>query len=195
MLYNVILFIHVLGTVIMFAAVGITLSSMIAMLYSKKIEDLKIWSSLAVKTDELLPLSVILILLPGLYLVFSTWGWKEAWINCSLTTLIVLCFMGPFINLRRLKRILSAVNAVIEDIPSLEVLKIVRDRVLWNSISIMTMLAIAILFLMTVKPTLWGSLTVIVIAIPAGFITAHILLKGNASPLSSTDETKTTTDF
>jgi hypothetical protein len=36
MLYNVILFIHVLGTVIMYAAVGITLSSMIAMLYSKK---------------------------------------------------------------------------------------------------------------------------------------------------------------
>jgi hypothetical protein len=41
MLYNIILFIHVLGTVIMFAAVGITISAMMAMLYSKKVEDLR----------------------------------------------------------------------------------------------------------------------------------------------------------
>lgn len=184
MIYNVMLFFHILGTMAMFVAVGITLTAMIAMLHAKKTEALRDWSTLAVKMDGLLPFSVILILLPGLYLVFTTWGWGVAWINISLAALIVMTFMGPAVNLRRLKIILTLANAETESVPSSSLLEKVKDRTLWNSVIIMTMLAIAILFLMTVKLALVGSLIAFGIAIILGFIVANIVLKG-ASPSKS----------
>ena len=181
MIYNVMLFFHILGTVVMFVAVGITLTAMIAMLHAKKTEALRDWSSLAVKMDGLLPFSVILILLPALYLVFTTWGWGLAWINISLAALVVMSFMGPAINLRRLKIVLNAANAETESVPSSSLLEKVRDRTLWNSVIIMTMLAIAILFLMTVKLALVGSLIVFGIAIILGFIVTNLVLKSALS--------------
>lgn len=51
MIYNVMLFFHILGTVVMFVAVGITLTAMFGMLHAKKPEALCDWSSLAVKMD------------------------------------------------------------------------------------------------------------------------------------------------
>jgi hypothetical protein len=191
LLYNFVLFLHIFGAIIMFVAVGITLLAMISMLHSRKTEELRNWSALAVKLDGLLPFSVILILVPGLYLVFSTWGWGNSWVDFSLGTLIIMTFMGPIINLSRLKAILNAANAETNDIPSAFLLKKVNDRVLWNSVLIMTMLAVAIVFLMTLKLTMDGSIITLVAAIVIGFIVANILLS-RVSPAAASTESKTT---
>lgn len=182
MLYNLVLFLHVLGVVIMFVAVGITLTAMMGMLQAKKVDDLKVWSSLAVKVDGLLPLSVIFILVPGLYLVISTWGWKTAWVNLSLVMLIVMTFMGPAINLRKLKGIAEAINSETDSIPSIDLQGKVRNKVLWTSVLIMTMLTIAILFLMVVKPAVNGAFLTIIVAILLGVITAGLILRSSANP-------------
>lgn len=114
----------------MFIAVGLTITAMVAMLYSKKTETLRVWAALAVKVDGLLPFSVIIIFLPALYLVITTWGWHAAWINLSLAALIVMTFMGPAINLRRLKNILKAADAETASTPSATLVKTVQDRLL-----------------------------------------------------------------
>ena len=134
------------------------------------------------KLDGLLPFSVILILVPGLYLVFSSWGWGNPWVDLSLTLLIVMTFMGPFINLRRLKAILNAAIAEENAAPSAGLLEKVQDRVLWNSVLIMTMLTLAIVFLMTVKLAWIGSVITIAVAIVLGCILANIMI-GRASSI------------
>ncbi|WP_413299041.1 hypothetical protein AA0X95_14720 [Bacillus sp. 1P10SD] len=191
MLYNIVLFIHILGAVIMFVAVGFTLLAMISMLYSTKTEGLRNWAALAVKLDGLLPFSVILILVPGLYLVFTSWGWGNSWVDISLAMLLIMTFMGPIINLRRLKSILNGAMAETELVPSEGLLEKVRDRILWNSVLIMTMLTISILFLMTVKLTMSGSIITIVIAIILGLLAANILISRATNTFSSTNS-KTT---
>ena len=184
MLYSIVLFLHIIGAVVMFVAVGITLLAMISMLNSKTTDTLRNWAALAVKLDGLLPFSVILILVPGLYLVFTRWGWGNPWIELSLALLIVMTFMGPIINLRRLKAILNAANAEESALPSAVLLKKVRDRVLWNSVLIMTMLALAIVFLMTVKLSITGSLVAIVAAVVLGLMAASILLNRTSTKAS-----------
>lgn len=175
----------------MFVAVGITLLSMVSMLHSKTTENLRNWAALAVKLDGLLPFSVILIIVPGLYLVFSSWGWKNAWIDFSLALLILMTFMGPIINLRRLKTILHAAKAEKSSVPTNSLLEKVRDRVLWNSVLVMTMLAFAIVFLMTVKVAMTGSIITIVVAVILGFVAANIILsKGSASMTSNKKNTR-----
>ncbi|MEO4054893.1 DUF2269 family protein [Solibacillus sp. CAU 1738] len=175
-MYQLILFLHILGVLFMFAAVGATLIGMFGMLHSKDNKTLKIWASLTVKMDEFLPFSVILILLPGLYLVFSTWGWNIAWVNVSLVALILMSLAGPIINLRRFKGILKAVIDESGETPSTHLLAKVRDQVLWNSISIMTMEVLGIIYLMTIKPPLIESLVTMVVCFVLGIIFSKIAL-------------------
>lgn len=186
MLYNVVLFLHILGAVIMFMAIAVLALSMLSMLHAKDTEDVKRWSGIAVKIDALFPMSTLLILVPALYLVFSTWGWGMAWINVSLAALLGTSFLGPVINLRRLKGILAAAEAETEAVPSIGLVNKVRDRVLWNSVSIMSMLIVGILFLMAVKLTLVGSLVTMVLAVGAGFALSHFIL-GKTRQETSTD--------
>ncbi|MDN7242712.1 hypothetical protein QWY14_12940 [Planococcus sp. N028] len=176
MLYNVVLFLHILGAVIMFMAIAILTTSMISMLHAKETEKIRLWSSLAVRIDALFPLSTLIIIAPALYLVFSTWGWGMAWINVSLVALLGNSFLGPVINLRRLKGILGAADSENGEVPSAELLSKVRDRVLWISVFIMVMIIFGILFLMAVKPPLLGSLITMVVAVIAGFVLANFLL-------------------
>ena len=186
MLYNTILFVHILGAIVMFMGVGITMAAMIAMLYSRSIEQLRGYVSLAKKADGLLPFSVILILIPGLYLVFTNWGWGDAWINASLILLIVMTIMGPVINLRRIHEIDHAANEASE--LTLEVIDKVKNKVLWTSVSIMTMLGFAIVFLMTVKVGLAGSLMTIVAAVIVGLGCSRIFLTKKNLSLQSHNE-------
>lgn len=175
-MYQTMLFLHILGVLFMFAAVGITITGMFGMLHSQDNKTLKIWASLSVKMDEFLPFSVILILLPSLYLVFSTWGWNIAWVNVSLGALILMSLAGPIINLRRFKGILQIVNAETSEIPSPNLLAKVRDQVLWNSISIMTMEVLGIIYLMTIKPPLIESIVTIIICFVLGILFSKIAL-------------------
>ena len=186
MLYNVVLFLHILGAVTMFMAIAVLALTMLYMLHSKDMENVKRWSGIAVKFDALFPMSTLLILVPALYLVFSTWGWGTAWINVSLAALLGASFLGPVINLRRLKGIHAAAEAETDAVPSAELMNKVRDRVLWNSVSVMSMMAVGILFLMVVKLAFLGSLMTMVLAVAAGFGIAQFIL-ARTRPETSAD--------
>lgn len=176
MLYNIVLFVHILGAVLMFMAMGILFTAMISMLHAKEKDEVQRWSALAVKLDGLMPLSILLIIAPALYLVFSSWGWDYAWINVSLVLVAAMSVMGPMINLRRLKGIVHTAQSEAGGAPSAALLSKVRDRLLWNSVSVMSMLSVGILFLMAVKLPLLGSLVTTGFAVIAGLLLANVLL-------------------
>ncbi len=186
MLYNVVLFFHVVGAVIIFMAIAILALSMLSMISSKDTESIKRWSGIAVKIDALFPLSTLLILVPAIYLVFADWGWTTAWINVSLVVLVGNSILGPMINLRRLKKVLTATEAETDNVASGELMNKVRDRILWSSVSSMSMLTVGIVFLMTVKPALLGSLMTMAIAIAVGVGLAHLIL-AKTKPATVTD--------
>lgn len=161
----------------MFIAVSLTITAMVAMMYAKNTASLHNWAKLAVKMDGLLPLSVFVIFLPALYLVITTWGWRVAWIDISLAALLIMTFMGPPINLRKLKEIVKVAENETSLTPSPSLINCVRDQVLWSSVIIMTILAVAIGLLMTVKLALVGSNITLIIAIIIGFIIASTILR------------------
>lgn len=88
--------------------------------------------------------------------------------------------MGPAINLRRLKAILQAANEETASVPSAKLVNTVRDRLLWTSVITMSAFAIAIVFLMTVKLALIGSLITFAIVIVVGLIASTVILKNTA---------------
>ncbi|MEK3990395.1 MULTISPECIES: hypothetical protein [Robertmurraya] len=176
MLYNLMLFFHIFGTLLMFMGVAIALTALLSILYAKDTQSIRTWAKVAVKSDGLIPISVIFILFPGLYLVFSTWGWGTGWIDLCLATLIAMTIMGPVINLPRLKAILEAANNETNSSPSTALLQTIHNRTLWNSFMIMTMLGFGIVFLMTMKLAMVGSLVTLLISVVLGYVLATIIL-------------------
>lgn len=176
MLYNVVLFVHILGVLIMFAAVGSTITGMIGLISSRDINVMRVWSSLTVKMDEFLPFSVILILLPGIFLVITHWGWKLYWVDLSLAILVLMTIAGPLVNLPRFKVISKTLKEHKPVVPSEEVLTLIQDKVLWNSVSIMTFEVLAIIYMMTVKPKLIGSFITVILGVILGLIFSKIVL-------------------
>ncbi|MBM7553359.1 hypothetical protein [Thalassobacillus pellis] len=189
MVYNVFLFLHIFGVILMFAGVSLVLTAVAAMSRTNQIEAIRLWAGLAVKSDKVLPVSVLFILLPGIYLTSVSWGWNIAWVNVSLITLISMTLTGPLVNLPRLKAIAKeADKPVLTPLLSSKI----KDRTLWISLSTMTFLTVAILFLMTMKFGLIGSLSTILFALFIGAFTG--LFAANKLHFFTEEKPATSTD-
>lgn len=121
-----------------------------------------------------MPAITVLVLVPAIYMVFASWGWTTAWVNTALIALVLASPLGPIINTRHLETLAN----VSEEAPSgplpPTLLKQREDRVLWASCCTFAGILIGIVFLMTVKPSLVGSLATIVAALALGLITSVI---------------------
>jgi hypothetical protein len=80
-LYSIALFVHVVGAVLLF--VLLTIEGV----------GLRIGFASAAMNRILGPISALLILVPGLYMTATAWGWK-AWIVVGITTYVAIAVLG-----------------------------------------------------------------------------------------------------
>jgi hypothetical protein len=175
-LYAFALFFHVVGVLLLFVAItseGIALFQLRRATTSSQVET---WQGVATLARVFGPASVVAILLPGLYMMATSWGWVP-WIAVGLFAWVVIAVMGAVNGIR-----FSAVIAAATSDPR-------RIRELHArpfAVSWMTRLGLSlgIVFLMTNKPgLLWAVLSVV---IAAGV--------GVAAGLIATREVNTTAD-
>lgn len=169
LLYPIALFVHIIATMTMFAVIGIVIASVVLMRRTETVEQLRVKVMLAYSADKLMPGIMLFVLVPAIYMVFASWGWTTAWINTALIALVLASPLGPIVNTRRLEAIHKAAEAAPVGPLSAVLLKQLDDRVLWASVCTFTGVLIGIVFLMTVKPGLLGSLATIIVALVLGF--------------------------
>lgn len=173
MLYKIVLFAHIIGALSLFVGVAGIVVGIYGMRKAKTVKQFREWSWLASTTDKAMPFIALLIVVPGVYMVFTVWGWHTAWANVALGTFIVLIasgivFIGPRLALFK-KAVLDAEQDALVS-PELRVH--VLNPFLWTVVSIFITVIVSIVFLMVVKPGLVGSLATVGIAIIIGFICA-----------------------
>jgi len=96
------------------------------------------------------PPSALAILLPGVYLSATAWGWGQAWINASLALTVLLAALAPAINGRKLSAIGRALNSAPDGPLPAGPRALIHDPVLHGSEQVMAALGLGIIFLMTV---------------------------------------------
>ena len=135
-LYSVALFLHIVGSVILF----VTLTA----------EGISIFfGGPAVSINRVIgPFSALLILVPGLYMVATIWGWKP-WVLVGIAAWLLIAVMGT-VNGVRATRSGSAGGSPVS---------------WWARIG----LAAGVLFLMTTKPDLIGSVASVLVGAAAGW--------------------------
>lgn len=154
-LYAAALFLHIIGAILLFATLTVEGVGLRDARRAASLEHLRRSAGIAELTRLVGPASGVLILVPGLYMVATTWGWVP-WVLIGLATWIFVAVLAT-VNGIRLASIGRAAGADSNQFSS-ELAARVRDPLLLASWRLRAALVLGVVFLMTVKPSLVGAL-------------------------------------
>lgn len=168
-IYTVILFLHVVGAIGYFLGIGLWLFILLGLRRTQRVEQVR---SLIHLTDLSAPLSgasAVLLLSTGLYLALSAWSLLTSWI---LVALISLLLMVPTSAALIAPRRSAIVKQLAREAPEGELSRALErhldDPVLATVFTTVVILLLCLVFLMTTKPNLVGSLIVMMLALLLG---------------------------
>jgi hypothetical protein len=169
-LYSFALFLHIVGALGLFIALGLEWTSLGYLRRATTTEQVHPWLQVFALLRRIYPLSWLAILLPGFYMTATTWR-GAAWISIAFAAIILIAVVGGAISGRRMAAIGPAVTNESGRLSS-EFRQRLGDPLLWASIQTRVAIALGIVFLMTVKPGLAGALLTIGLAAILGLASA-----------------------
>ncbi len=174
-LYTIVLFLHVSGAIGYFVGMGTWLFGLATLRRAQRVEQVRTLTNLAGRLGPLFGISVLLILATGLYMAITAWGLQSGWIDVALVSLILIAPLGTaFIEPRRRAIDRLAQEAPDGPLPQALVGRI-HDPILATALQTVTALLLGIVFLMTNKPALIGSIIVMAVALVLGLISGVLV--------------------
>lgn len=171
-LYPYMLLLHIVGVIGLFIALSLELAVMSRLRAAKTTTQVHEWLTLSRVIDLVLPVSAVFILISGLVLTFTAWGWGHAWIELSLVLLVLLGILGPVINGPRMKAIQVAAQAApVGEIPP-ALGKVISSPVLRAYVPIPALGALGAVIMMVLKLDWLGSGMVIALVLMVSLVFA-----------------------
>ncbi len=175
--YTIVLFVHVSGAIGYFIGTGIWLFGLAGLRRAQRVEQVRSLTNLVGMTGPLLGISLLFILAAGLYLAITAWSLQTGWIAVALITLVLMAPFGTAIIEPR-RRALSRLAKEAPDGPLPESLeRRTHDPVLGTALQTLAALLLGIVFLMTTKPSLSGSLIVMAVALVLGLASGLFIFR------------------
>jgi hypothetical protein len=172
--YSIALFLHVVGALGFFTALGLEWVSLHQLRRATTADQVREWRGISNGSARLGMPSMVVLLLSGIYMMATVWG-GVAWIIVSLGAIALMAIPAVAVSGRWITVIGEVVAAERGPIsPALQ--ELLHHPLLWMAIQTRLALALGIVFLMTVKPSLNGSLLAIGVAALLGLASASPLL-------------------
>jgi hypothetical protein len=168
--YSFALFLHIVGALGLFIALGLEWTSLGYLRRATTTDQTHPWLQVFTLLRRIYPISWLAILLPGFYMTATTWR-GAAWISIAFAAIILIAVVGAVISGRRMAAIGPAVGAESGRLSS-DLRRQLTDPLLWASIQTRVAISLGIVFLMTAKPGLAGSLLTIGLAAVLGLASA-----------------------
>lgn len=170
--YSLVLFIHVVSTIGLFVALALEGGVLARIRSAQTIEQERFFLRVFDQLRIIYIPSLLGILVGGLYLAASFGGWPS-WITSSLAATLAIMLIGGIITGRKMSRLKKMPSG--DEAASLEAVSAqAKSKPLLISYGVRAGLALGIVFLMTAKPELVGSL----VALGAGTFTGLIGVRG-----------------
>ena len=167
-IYHVALFLHILGAMLLASVKAVSYLALWRMRRAERVEGTRMWAAISVGASRFMPPSALLILIPGVFMAWTAWGWTTPWIDVSLATFLVMMLSGALLMNRLLVALRVAIAATREGpIPDALAARI-TSRALWGLENTSIAVLLAMLFLMTARPDLAGALATLGVALAAG---------------------------
>lgn len=172
--YAMILFVHIAGALGFFVALGVEWISIRQLRGATTTEQVGEWIRVATSVRRLGMASMLALLVSG----FSMMAIAQiggAWLIVAFWSLVVLAVLAVTLSFRRMRTIMRAM-ATDAGAVSAGLRALLRHPLLWVAIQIRVALALGIVFLMSVKPDLIGSLLTVGVATVLGLVLAVPIL-------------------
>jgi hypothetical protein len=164
--YSIALFFHIVGALGFFIALGLEWAGLRQIRNATTTEQVRQGMRISGSTRRLGMASMLTILVFGFYLAAVAWG-GPAWITVTLGVMVVMIALSVALTGPRMAAIGQAL-AMEKGLLSPSLRQMANHPLLWISIQTRVAIALGIVFLMTVKPGLGGSLLTIGVATVLG---------------------------
>jgi hypothetical protein len=162
-LYSIALFLHIVGALLLFVTLTVE-GIALRLLHRAATMEAARGAAALLRVNRIVgPLSALGVLIPGLYMTATTWGWVP-WIVVGLVSWLAIAVLGAVNGVRILA--LERSQALLTGI---------RNPMFLISWSTRAGIALGVVFLMTVKPVAAVALLAILLAAAAGAALAMVL--------------------
>jgi uncharacterized membrane protein len=147
------LFLHIIGLFLVAGSMTAYLVILAMMRRADSVQDVRVWANLAAIVDKVVPLSLVVLLLTGVWLVEDAgFDWGAGWINVSFIALIVVLAAWLAFNTRKVVAIdTAAADAADGAVPQVLAAQI-TDPVLFGTTHAAITTVLAVIWNMTTHP-------------------------------------------
>ena len=175
-IYNIFLFFHVSGAIGYFISSGVWLLGLSILWRAQRVEQVRTIASLIAQSGPVSGISLLLLLVTGLYMMANAWNFTAGWIDVALISLVLIALCGAALIEPR-RRAFNRLAQETPDGPIPETLeRLIHDPVLRTAVQTLAILLLGIVFLMTTKPSLIGSLVVMAVTLALGLVSSLLLV-------------------
>src|SRR5574341_965059 len=167
--YSIALFLHTVGALGLVVALGLEWTSLSRLRRATTAEQAREWLNLYAPLRVVGPSSLLSILLPGLYMTATEWGWAP-WIVVGLTAMLLLLPLGAASGLRiaSIGREIGPSSGPLSG----DLQHRIRDPIASVSLQTRVAMVVGIVFLMSVKPDWAGSVITLAVSVLIGLASA-----------------------
>jgi hypothetical protein len=179
--YAIALFFHFLSVLLASVAASLTTFAAARVRKAASAAEAMQWLGMSEKAVRAFPVAILGLLITGTYMTHQRWGWSVPWIDTPLVGLVLLVILGPGVQRARavaLKRELVTSGM------SPRARRLLRDPVAWTAKMIEITVVVAVVFVMTVKPTPAECVASIFVAILVGGLSAIPMWRAPAADTS-----------
>ena len=167
-LYTFLLFAHILGVLGLFIGMGLQWISILRLRRASTVRQAREWIGLARGAGRLGPVMGALVIGTGIAMMVMRWGLTTPWIMVSLAAIAVMMAAGMGVAARRMKAAGRALAGSDDDSLTPEQRRRTNDPALWVATQLAASLALGVVFMMTIKPDLGGSLLTLAVTLVVG---------------------------
>ncbi len=177
-LYALTLFLHVCGDIGIFIGIGIQLINLALLHRARSVEQVNTTVWLISLSDRVTVTSALVTIASGLYMAVTVWGLLHGWIAVALGTLIAI--IAPIIRVviePRMRVIMTMTQGMQEGELPMALRAHIDDPVLTAALRTLVAVVFGVVFLMTVKPSLVGSVLAIAVFLVLGLASSLPLVR------------------
>lgn len=167
--YTLALFLHVAGDISIFIGLGVQLLCLAPLRRAQRVEQVRLIAGLIRTADIVSTTGALLTIATGLYMALTAWNLQVGWIAVALGSIIVLILpLIAGVIEPRTKTIVKMARETADGPLPAALGERIHDPILAVGLQTAAAIVLGIVFMMTTKPALAGSMTTMVVALALG---------------------------
>jgi hypothetical protein len=189
-LFGVVLFLHVTTAIVGFMIAGVLHVALPVLARARDVREMRSWASVIHRLEPLLPISALVLLGLGAWLIHLSGGrfaWSDGWVMTSVIALVVVEALSGALIAPRSKATVQAIHDSADGAVPEALARATRNPIVWHLAHVASFGFTAVVFLMVVHPTGFLPPVIVIVGAALGVAVSAAQLRAiENAPASST---------